>query len=188
MECLMSHTNKLGFLEIEAIESKNQHGGLSQFIGANRIFCFSLFLFLCFLISTLVSIAVSLMVTPAPAPSTKAIMQLSNSLDEIKAEQQILINNYQVFNEEHAKLKQYIRHSSDNALRSILMDQEVSFQKILQVLISGMRDLSTKMPNGADWYDDYRNQINTAQKQSIKRYTLLDMLETDSLHQESKIH
>jgi len=188
MERLMSHTNKIGFLEVEAIEAENKHGGLSQFIGANKVFCFSLFLFLCFLISTLVSIAVSIMVTPAPAPSTKAIMQLSNSLNEIKVEQQMLIKNYQVFKKEHEKLEQHIRQSSDSALKSILMDQEVNFQSFLQVLIAGMRDLSSEIPNGADWYDDYRNQIITAQKHSVKRYTLLGMLKTDQLHNENETH
>ncbi len=184
----MSHINKLGFLEKETIESINQHGGLSQFIAANRVFCFSLFLFLCFLISTLVSIAVSLIVTPTPAPSTKAIMQLSNSLNEIKAEQQMMINNYHVFKEEHAKLKLHIRHSSGNALKSIPMDQEVNFQNFLQTLIAGMRNLSSEIPNGADWYDDYQNQFNIAQKQSIKRYTLLGTQKADQPHQEKEAH
>lgn len=184
----MSRTNKIGFLEVEANEEKNQQGGLSQFIGANKVFCFSLFLFLCFLISTLVSIAVSLMVAPTPVPSTKAIMQLSNSINEIKAEQTMLIKNYQVFKEEHTKLEQHLRHSSATALKTILMDQEMNFQRFLQTLRAGMRDLSVEIPNGADWYDDYGKQILSAQKHSIKRHNLLEMLKTGSIHQDNEMH
>lgn len=184
----MSQSNRLGFLEVKAKEQEHQHGGLSQFVGANKTFCFSLFLFLCFLISTLVSIAVSFLIIPTPAPSTKAIMQLSNSLNEIKAEQAVLIKNYQTFKQEHISLEQHLRHSSATALKTILMDQEMNFQKFLQTLKSGMRELSLEVPNGADWYDDYGSQINMAQKSSIQRHNLLSLLKTEPIPLHSERH
>lgn len=180
----MSQPNKLGFLEIET-QQEERLNGVSKFINANRAFCFSLFLFLCFLISTLVSIAVSLLVSPAPAPSTKAIIQLSNSLNEIKAEQSLLIQNYEAFKASHSHQEQHIQLNSMTALKNILMDQERNFQQFLQSLKVGMLDLSNDLPNGAKWYDDYANQISIAQKSSLKRHTLLSMVQTDLLeHQD----
>lgn len=182
----MSHINKLGFLEVEANEEEMHHGRLSQFIGENKTFCLSLFLFLCFLISTLVSIAVSLTVVPSPAPSTKAVMQLSNSLNEIKEDQAQLIKSYQVLKNEYSELEQHLRHNSASVLKNILMDQETNFQYFLQTLKAGMRDLSIEMPNGANWYENYGHQILNAQKNSIERHALLGLLETDSLNKENE--
>ena len=188
MECLMSQSNRFGFLEVEAKEAESQQSGLSQFVSANRVFCFSLFLFLCFLISTLVSIAVSLIIVPSPAPSTKAIMQLSNSINEIKSEQEELIKNYNTFKEEHVNLEKHLRHSSATTLKNILMDQEINFQSFLTTLKAGMRDLSIEIPNGADWYDDYGHQITNAQMHSIKRHNLLGLLKTEAIHKDDEVH
>ena len=182
----MSHPNKLGFLEIETKQEEDQLNNISQFINANRVFCFSLFLFLCFLISTLVSIAVSLLVTPAPVPSTKAIMQLSNSLNEIKSEQTLLIKSFEEFKEEHVSMEQHLKQNSMTALKHILMDQEKNFQYFLQSLKTGMQDLSSDLPNGAKWYDDYSNRISVAEKSSLKRHTLLSMIQTNQYDEGSQ--
>ncbi|EAQ67414.1 hypothetical protein MED121_15844 [Marinomonas sp. MED121] len=181
MERRMGQSNKLGFLEIEAkeVESDRHQVGLSQFVNSNKVFCFSLFLFLCFLISTLVSVAVSLIVVPTPTPSTHAIMQLSNSINEIKIEQTQLLNNFHTFKAEHTSFEQRLSHSSASVLKNILMEQELNFQSFLHTLKAGMLDLSTELPNGADWYENYGHQITQAQQHSIKRHSLLNMVKTD---------
>ena len=127
----MGQSSKLSFLDIEAKEVDHRHSSITHFISANKVFCFSLFLFLCFLISTLVSIAVSLAVTAAPVPSTKAVMHLSNSINEIKSEQAVLIKNYQTFKQEHLKIESHLNGLTSTALKNILMDQEIRFQNFL---------------------------------------------------------
>ena len=180
----MNKPNKLGFLEVKVQEEGFPENSLSQFINANKVFCFSLFLFLCFLISTLVSIAISLLVTPAPAPSTKAVMLLSNSLNEIKSEQTQLIQNYQEFKQEQLLVKQELNSDNVTALKHIIMDQEQNFQLFLQSLKQGMQSLSGDLPNGDKWYQDYSEQINLAEKHSFRRHTLLSMIQTDTYQQD----
>ena len=41
-----------------------------------------------------------------------------------------------------------------------------------------MRDLSVDIPNGADWYDDYDDQMSKAVKRSMQRQELLSLLRT----------
>ncbi|WP_438463519.1 hypothetical protein [Marinomonas sp. PE14-40] len=180
----MNKPHKLGFLEVETPGEGFQANSLSQFINANKVFCFSLFLFLCFLISTLVSIAISLLVTPAPAPSTTAVMLLSNNLNEIKSEQTQLIQNYQEFKQEQLAIKQSLEANNVTAIKLILMDQEKNFQLFLQSLKQGMQSLSGDLPNGDEWYQDYSEQISLAEKHSFRRHTLLSMIQTNTYQQD----
>lgn len=180
----MNNQYKPGFLEVDSQEEGLQSNSLSQFINANKVFCFSLFLFLCFLISTLVSIAISLLVTPAPAPSNTAVMLLSNNLNEIKLEQTQLIKNYQEFKEEQLSLKQSLEANNVTAIKLILMDQEKNFQLLLQSLKQGMQSLSGDLPNGDKWFQDYNEQISLAEKHSFRRHTLLSMIQTNTHQQD----
>lgn len=137
------------------------------------------FFFLC--IAVIISVTLSLTFSPKPTST----LDLETRLEEITLSVQAMeasINEQNLIlaqnQQKYDALQTHLKHSSATTLKNILIDQEKNFQSFLMVLRAGMRDLSVEIPNGADWYDDYNDQMSKAVKRSIQRQDLLNMLRT----------
>ncbi|WP_067218049.1 hypothetical protein ACPUEK_16395 [Marinomonas gallaica] len=136
---------------------------------------------LCFLISVSASAALTYFLTS------------SNNNEEMMAETQTKVENQlnamrqsieqqntqlSAISAENETLKTYLRHSSANALKNILIDQEENIQAYLAVMRQAIGDLSDMLPNSSDWETTYQYQMDLALKASMERTTLLNLLKT----------
>ena len=141
-----------------------------------------LFLMLAFLLTIIISVAASVSTTLflIKGSSTTQTKELESQEKiatlEARITQQDAILQQVAGNT--AELKTYLRHSSANSLKNIMLNQEKNIQSFLVVLKASMRDLSVIVGRADDWQRDYDNQLNIAIQQSQKREQLLVLLKT----------
>ena len=140
-----------------------------------------LLVFFALCIAVIISVTLSLLFTPKPTST----LELEAKIDQLVESVQLMESSISEQNlklqeseERYEVLQTHLRHSSSTTLKNILIDQEKNFQSFLLVLRAGMRDLSVDIPNGADWYDDYDDQMSKAVKRSMQRQELLSLLRT----------
>ncbi|MEO9655263.1 hypothetical protein [Marinomonas sp.] len=75
-------------------------------------------------------------------------------------------------------LSTYLRHSSANSLKHIMIDQEVNIQAYLKVMKSAIDDLAKITPRTRKWNEEYQIQLDLALKGSLEREDLLKLLKT----------
>ncbi|WP_067097729.1 hypothetical protein [Marinomonas atlantica] len=136
---------------------------------------------LCFLISVLASAALTYFFVSSN--SNEGVMaerqkEIENQLNAMR--QSIEQQNAQLsaISAENETLKTYLRHSSANALKNILINQEENIQAYLAVMRQAIGDLSDMLPNSSDWETTYQYQMDLALKASMERTTLLNLLKT----------
>ncbi|WP_320818971.1 hypothetical protein [Thalassolituus sp.] len=83
--------------------------------------------------------------------------------------------------ESFSQAKQILDSSSATAFKSVLLDQEQSYQLHLTALKQGMRDLARMLPGSRTWLDMYDEQMNAAIAQSVARSKQLAALQTNAL-------
>jgi hypothetical protein len=173
----MAPTNKLN-REEEGEESTAPKG---DFFDQNKKLFIGILVFFALCIAVIISVTLSLLLSPKPASTLELEARIDQLVESIQVmettiqEQNLKIVSY---DERYDSLQTYLRHSSATTLKNILIDQEQNFQNFLLVLRAGMRDLSVEIPNGADWYDDYNEQMKNAVKRSTQRQDLLSRLKT----------
>lgn len=75
-------------------------------------------------------------------------------------------------------LETRLENSSATTFQKLLVEQEISFQKFLAALKTGMRDLSHMVPGSRTWLEHYQEQLNGALEQSLRRQKELQKLQT----------
>lgn len=139
-------------------------------------------------VAVILSVTLSLLLSPKPSSTLELEAQIANLSESVLAmESQIENQNLKLeqSEEKYQRLQTHLRHSGSTTLKNILIDQEKNFQSFLLVLRAGMRDLSVEIPNGADWYDDYNDQMQKAVKRSQQRQELLSLLKTGEVPEDT---
>ncbi|WP_052702146.1 MULTISPECIES: hypothetical protein [unclassified Marinomonas] len=139
-------------------------------------------------ISVIISVTLSLLLTPKPASTLELEARLGELVESVQSMENSIAEQNLKLDQNVARyevLQTHLRHTSSTTLKNILIDQEKNFQSFLHVLRAGMRDLSVEVPNGADWYDDYGDQMQKALKRSQQRQELLSLLKTGAVPEES---
>lgn len=173
----MAPTNKQN-RETESEESIAPKG---DFFDQNKKLFSGLLVFFALCIAVIISVTLSLLLSPKPASTIELEARIDLLVESIQVmEVTIKDQNLKLANNDdrYDLLQTHLRHSSATTLKNILIDQEQNFQSFLLVLRAGMRDLSVEIPNGADWYDDYNEQMKNAVKRSTQRQELLSRLKT----------
>lgn len=138
--------------------------------------------FLCLVLSVSASSAITYLVfipEPDKAPLVNkndeqqdlSIAQLEQSLTQ--AQQQI-----DALEQQTDVLSTYLRHSSANSLKNIMINQEVNIQAYLKVMKSAIDDLAKITPRARRWNEEYQIQLDLALKGSLEREDLLKLLKT----------
>ncbi len=152
-----------------------------NFFDQHKKIFLGLLVFFALCIAVIISVTLSLLLSPKPASTIELEARLDLLVESVQVmEASIKEQNLKLSNNDsrYDALQTHLRHSSANTLKNILIDQEKNFQSFLLVLRAGMRDLSIEIPNGADWYDDYNEQMRNAVKRSTQRQELLSRLKT----------
>jgi len=152
-----------------------------DFFDQHKKLFLGLLVFFALCIAVIVSVTLSLLLSPKPASTIELEARLDLLVESVQVmETSIKEQNSRLGNNDsrYDALQTHLRHSSATTLKNILIDQEKNFQSFLLVLRAGMRDLSVEIPNGPDWYDDYNEQMKNAVKRSTQRQELLSRLKT----------
>lgn len=83
-------------------------------------------------------------------------------------------------------LKTYLRHSSADALKNIMVNQEENIQAYLSVMRQAIGDLGELVPKSSDWETTYQYQMDLALKSSMERASLLRLLKTGAPKEQSQ--
>ncbi len=153
----------------------------SDFFDQHKKLFLGLLVFFALCIAVIISVTLSLLLSPKPTSTIELEARLDLLVESVQVmEASIKEQNFKLANNDsrYDALQTHLRHSSATTLKNILIDQEKNFQSFLLVLRAGMRDLSIEIPNGADWYDDYNEQMKNAVKRSTQRQELLNRLKT----------
>ena len=143
---------------------------------------------ICFLLSTGTSAAVTYFLVTLNNPTEMITGQQSETETQIAAlRQSIEQQNVRLgaISAENETLKTYLRHSSANALKNILINQEENIQAYLAVMRQAIGDLSELVPKSSEWETTYQYQMDLALKASMERNTLLNLLKTGEPSKES---
>lgn len=152
-----------------------------DFFEQHKKLFFGILGFFALCIAVIISVTLSLLFTPKPTSTLELEARIDQLVETVQAmestieEQNLKLSQSEV---KYDALQTHLRHSSATTLKNILIDQEKNFQSFLIVLRAGMRDLSVEIPNGADWYDDYNDQMKKAVQRSMQRQELLSLLKT----------
>lgn len=160
---------------------ENKAAAKGGFFEQHKKLFVGLLVFFALCCSVIISVTLSLLASPKPASTLELEAQLGQLIENVQAMEATINEQNLKLEQSEAKyivLQTHLRHSGSTTLKNILIDQEKNFQSFLFVLKAGMRDLSVEIPNGADWYDDYNDQMQTALKRSQQRQELLSILKT----------
>ncbi|GAB3485398.1 hypothetical protein [Marinomonas epiphytica] len=138
---------------------------------------------LCFLLSLGTSSGVTFFLTSKKPPEvTPQASKRDKPQDEKLLELQALVTSQQQtieqLEQEAELLKIYLRHSSADAIKHILIDQERNIQAFIKVLKEAMNEHAKFTPREKKWNEDFQVQLNLALKGSLEREDLLKLLKT----------
>lgn len=169
------------------IDEKNS-APKSDFFEVHKKLFIGILVFFALCISVIISVTLSLLLTPKPESNLEIEARLAELVESVQLMENSIAEQNLKLDQNVARyevLQTHLRHTSSTTLKNILIDQEKNFQSFLHVLRAGMRDLSVEVPNGADWYDDYGDQMQKALKRSQQRQDLLSLLKTGAVPEET---
>lgn len=83
-------------------------------------------------------------------------------------------------------LRTYLRHSSADSIKNIMINQEENIQAYLSVMRQAIGDLAEIVPRSSEWETTYQYQMDLALKSSMERASLLRLLKTGAPKQQSE--
>lgn len=135
----------------------------------------------CFLLSTGISAAITFFLVSSNS-SGQRINEVETQLDtQLTAMRQSIEQQnttLSAMRAENETLRTYLRHSSADSIKNIMINQEENIQAYLSVMRQAIGDLAEIVPRSAEWETTYQYQMDLALKSSMERASLLRLLKT----------
>ncbi|MBM6551683.1 hypothetical protein [Marinomonas ostreistagni] len=135
----------------------------------------------CFLLSVGASAGITFWLTSSQNNSqqlTTLQSQLDTQLSAMRQSIEQQNTTLSAMRGENETLRTYLRHSSADSIKNIMINQEENIQAYLSVMRQAIGDLAEIVPRSTEWETTYQYQMDLALKSSMERASLLRLLKT----------